>query len=320
MILLIDAYNLIIRNYVKNPHLNEDGENIGAVASTITSLYFLIKKFSPKQIYLCFEGKNSGSRRRRSFHDYKDGRKAPHTIKNYSQSNLNSNFWWCINKVVELIEFLPICILSKDNLEADDIISFICKNFKNKEITIVSTDKDYYQLINKNISVYSPIKNVLYNYENFLETFKILPVNWLIFKAISGDSSDNIAKIPLRIGIKTLLKKFPELSKNKFDITSFIELTKTKDNKIFDNYIDLLTSNYDLMNLIENKQLSWINEKALKLQIADFEPKFDSINFDMMSHKYGIGYNFSQNEFSFLFKRLRNEFTSEKSNIREIWQ
>lgn len=319
--ILIDAYNLIIRNYVKSSLLNDEGENIGAVTGTITSLYYLLKKFPSRQVYLCFEGKNSGQRRRKSFHDYKDGRKAPHTIKSYnSDLNLNTNFWWCLNRIVELLDFLPICSLSLDNLEADDIISFLCKRFNDEKILIVSNDKDYFQLVDNNVSIYRPVKDELINYENFLLNFELLPKNWLILKSLSGDSSDNIQKIPLRIGLKTLLKRYPELKEKVYDIDMFIDLVKSKDDKKMFEYFDILKSNYELMNLVENNQFSYLNENILKNKIINFDPQFDSINFDMMSHKYGVSYKFSQMDFSFLFKKLKNEFTSEKSNIREVWK
>ena len=156
-IILVDTFNLFIRCFSTSQEVNENGLHIGAITSSVMSLYSWINKFSPDAMFLCYEGKKSGLRRRRSFHDYKDGRRNPHTISNIEYNEKNA-FWNELKVFFSLVEQMPFCNLSIDYLEADDVISYLSKKFKDDEVIIISTDEDYYQLISDNISVYSPTK------------------------------------------------------------------------------------------------------------------------------------------------------------------
>lgn len=89
--------------------------------------------------------------------------------------------------------------------EGDDVISVIAKkeSKKNNEILIISTDKDYIQLLtNKNIKLYSPIK------KDFITSLN--PPMDLEIKVLSGDASDNIPGVKSRCGIKTARKMIDE--------------------------------------------------------------------------------------------------------------
>ena len=90
-------------------------------------------------------------------------------------------------------------------MEADDVIGWITHNLPG-DITVVSVDQDMLQLINNNVQVYSPIKKVMVNISNFKQHTGVdTPENFLKYKALIGDKSDNIPGIP-RVGKKTALK------------------------------------------------------------------------------------------------------------------
>lgn len=90
-------------------------------------------------------------------------------------------------------------------MEADDVIAWLAHTKKDREMTIVTVDKDMYQLINKNISVYSPIKKVMINDTNFQSQTGCSKQDFLHVKALTGDKSDNIPGVP-RVGEKTAMK------------------------------------------------------------------------------------------------------------------
>ncbi len=53
-----------------------------------------------------------------------------------------------------------------ENIEADDVIGYCAKHiFKDNKTTIMSTDKDFLQLVDENIKVYSPTKKKMYDEE-----------------------------------------------------------------------------------------------------------------------------------------------------------
>ena len=78
-----------------------------------------------------------------------------------------------VQRSVEYLEQLPITILSIDNIEADDTIAYISTTVLPKsDIIIMSTDKDFIQLVDNRISVWSPTKKKFYDTKEVLEDFE----------------------------------------------------------------------------------------------------------------------------------------------------
>ena len=92
-----------------------------------------------------------------------------------------------------------------NRMEADDVIAWLSHTLTDHELTIVTVDHDMYQLINENTSVYSPIKKITINNDNFEQTVGVSKEKFLSYKALMGDKSDNIPGVP-RVGKKTALK------------------------------------------------------------------------------------------------------------------
>lgn len=90
-------------------------------------------------------------------------------------------------------------------MEADDVIAWLAHNNKDSHITIVTVDQDMYQLIDSKTSVYSPIKKIMVNTQNFEKVTGVRREQFLKYKALIGDKSDNIPGVP-RVGNKTALK------------------------------------------------------------------------------------------------------------------
>jgi 5'-3' exonuclease len=96
-------------------------------------------------------------------------------------------------------------------MEADDVISWICKNEKGKKI-IVTSDQDFWQLIDEDISVYNAIKKVEINQTNFNQHSPVFQDQFLIYKCFIGDVSDNIGGVRGigKVRAKRLLENWPE--------------------------------------------------------------------------------------------------------------
>jgi len=318
-ILLVDFFNLFIRCFSTIKDVNASGKHVGAITGSLMSLYSLYKKFEPNYIFLCYEGKNSGMRRRKSFHDYKDGRKNPHTVFG---DDLNSaeEFWQELQLFYDITTLLPIYSLSIDYLEADDLISYLNFKFKDEQKIIMSTDEDYYQLISDNTKIYSPVKKneigekgLIVDKQYLKDRFNILPENWLLRKSLMGDRSDNVEKSIKGLGDKTIQKLFPELGEKKYSIAEFQELLKNKDQKnkkiqqlIKEETIERIKNNYELMDLLNfDKILSIRNKTAIENQLKNSENTLDLFNLDLLLQKNLINLPISFLTFSFMFKRLQ---------------
>lgn len=90
-------------------------------------------------------------------------------------------------------------------MEADDVIAWLTHQMTGNNITVVTVDQDMLQLINENVDVYSPIKKVFINNDNFVEQTGVDKKNFLPYKCLLGDKSDNIPGLT-RVGKKTALK------------------------------------------------------------------------------------------------------------------
>jgi 5'-3' exonuclease len=119
----------------------------------------------------------------------------------------------------------------------------------------MSTDKDFLQLVSDRISVWSPTKKKLYNPEKVLEEYKVTSKNLLLSRIFEGDQSDNIKGV-MGIGIKTLLKNFPQFGEDgKVTRDEIIkEAQKNKGSRFYDlilDGIDTIHLNHKLMQLEE---------------------------------------------------------------------
>ena len=236
-VLLIDGLNTFIRAFSVNPSLNEDGSHVGGLVGFLKSVRFAVNKFKPTRCIIVFDGKGGSKPRQKIYSQYKAGRKV--------RSRLNRNVDWAINpqdehesmklqigRLIEYLEHLPLTLLALDKLEADDIISYVTNvTLKESKTTIMSTDKDFLQLVSPRVKLYSPTKKITYDEELVKKEFGIYPQNMLTCRVIDGDKSDGIPGVR-GIGIKTLIKEFPELTQNeKFDIKRLLILSSSKTTK-----------------------------------------------------------------------------------------
>lgn len=139
------------------------------------------------------------------------------------------------NEIARLLQYLPVTMARAPNFEADDTIGTLCENMKDEDLTIITNDSDYIQLLQKgykSCNVYNPIKKL------FMEAPKYPYIAW---KCLNGDTSDNIPAIlkPKKaldtVNDPELFKKFMEVEENRaaFNINrELIEFAKVKEDDI----------------------------------------------------------------------------------------
>ena len=243
-VLLIDGLNTFIRVFSAIPTTNDDGVHIGGIVGFLRSLAYTINMVRPTRTIIVFDGKGGSNRRRKIFPQYKMGRKMSHRLNRahdfLTRDDEKQMMVHQLNRVVEYLECLPLTIINMDNIEADDVIGYCSKHVFKDKVTIMSTDKDFLQLIDDRIQVYSPTKKLMYNQERVLEEYGIHPKNFLLFRVLDGDKSDSIPGIK-GAGIKTLLKMFPWLGEpHQYTIEDLLKSADTKKTqyKLCENMVD----------------------------------------------------------------------------------
>ncbi|MBT4207978.1 hypothetical protein HOE22_06495 [Candidatus Woesearchaeota archaeon] len=260
-ILLVDGLNLFIRCFSVIPTTNTNGVHVGGISGFLKSLGYAIKLLSPTRTIIVFDGKGGSTRRRKLFPDYKAQRKTKIRLnRSDSFENLDDerqSMMMQLSRTAEYLETLPVTIISVDNIEADDAMAYIAKQLlPESNHVIMSTDKDFLQLVNDKISVWSPTKKKLYKPDNLKEEYEISANNFLTYRLLEGDKSDNIPGV-MGVGLKTAIKRFPQLLDENVDVSIGDLLKTASDNKgikIYDNVTnseDKLRLNYKLMQLDE---------------------------------------------------------------------
>lgn len=194
-VLLIDTNNLSMRCLFALAYDPTDTSFTIYKNAFLTSLCKSVRQFKPNKIIFCMEGFHNW--RRDVFTDYKcsraPGREAsPVDFDAFFQ--MNNEFIEDSSKSLQNCLFLKV-----HRLEADDLIALTTKYMPQWDITLISTDKDFYQLHKyPNFKQWDPIKN------KFIQV--IDPNVALMQKIITGDKSDDIPQLKKGVGPKTVEK------------------------------------------------------------------------------------------------------------------
>lgn len=272
-ILLLDGLNLFFRNFAMLNMVNPDGAHIGGLGGFFRSLGAMIRQTQPTEVYLVFDGAGSATSRKNIIPEYKSGRSL--TRVNWEVfENIEEEDTAKVDQIVRIIQYLktlPVKTLSLDKAEADDIIAYLSTTLIEKpedKIFIVSSDKDFLQLVSNQVTVYRPMEKKYYTEEVFRAKYKISPKNFILYKILLGDQSDKIKGIK-GLGEKGLLKKFPELKERIMSFDDLLEICegKFKDHVVYSRVllaVSDLEKSYKVMDLskplLDEKDKEYLNE------------------------------------------------------------
>ena len=293
-ILIVDSMNTFIRSFSTLKAMNPQGHHIGGLVGFLRSLGYLVRTVDPTRVICVFDGKGSSTNRKNIDPNYKAQRQHVR-ITNWGMYDSKQEEYESMSAQLErlkdYLDYLPVQCLTMEKLEADDIIAHLAleASKSGKKVTIVSSDKDFLQLIDGNINVYSPIKKTLFTVDNIQEELGVLPQNYNIVKALLGDNSDNLSGVK-GLGLKTVIKEFPEIVNTPGYTLQKIydECEKNIDGKsIFAKIIydwERVKTNYQLMNLhegvLDDKEilhiLSVLKEPTPALQSGAFLHMLDT--------------------------------------------
>ena len=198
---LIDGHNVLYRTFFGLPRLSApDGTPTNVVLGTARILLKILREEHPAAIAAVFDSPEP-TPRHLLFPEYKANRlKVPEDL--LAQVPL----------VMEVLDALGIPRIEEPGTEADDVIGTLSRLAEERgmEVVIISSDKDLYQLVSKNVCVRDGLKERTVGEEQVREAFGVEPGQVVELLALAGDPSDNIPGIP-GIGEKTasgLIREF----------------------------------------------------------------------------------------------------------------
>ena len=200
-ILMIDGLNLFFRNFAVMNMVNPDGIHIGGLGGFFRSLGAMIRQTQPTQVYVIFDGAGSANNRKNINPLYKSGRDLQRITNWDAFDDKDDEDDAKVDQMVRIIQYLktlPVKTCSIDKVEADDIIAYLAGVTPQKpedKVFIVSSDKDFLQLINENVIVYRPMEKEYYTEQTVIDKYKMSPKNFILHKTLLGDSSDKIKGI-----------------------------------------------------------------------------------------------------------------------------
>lgn len=186
---LIDATAFCYRAFYAVRGLSTSyGQPTNAIYGFLNILNKIIKDKKPQYLAVCFDVSRKTFRSEK-FAEYKAQRQA-------MPDGLSSQ----IPIIKEIMTAYRVPVFEQEGFEADDIIATLARKAKEAGLcsTVVSADKDLLQLVEEMVDVFNPQKDesVIYDTEKVREKFGLAPGQIPDLIALSGDSIDNIPKIP----------------------------------------------------------------------------------------------------------------------------
>jgi DNA polymerase I len=262
-ILLVDGTMNFIRTWSVVPTLTDNGEHCGGISGFLTTLGYAIRLLKPTRVIVVFDGKGGSVRRRKIYPEYKNKRKVAMRVNRAyeelsdPEEEVKSMMRQISALVNDFLTTLPVSVVAIDNIEADDTIGYITTELFNKpnnRVTIMSADRDFLQLVNERVCVWSPVKKKIYGINDIINQYNIHPTNFVYYRVLEGDTSDNIGGIK-GLGLKTVIKRFPMLTEQtEATLDELINHAKNRVNeaKIYETVLQnehILKRNYKLMQL-----------------------------------------------------------------------
>jgi len=269
-VLIVDGLNLYLRAFAVNGALNDNGVPVGGLTGFLRSLAYAIREVNPTRVIVVYDGAGGSQRRRKIHPEYKTNRKPGKRItrwdafKNATEEKDAMKIQF--SRLIEYLDLLPINVISIDRIEADDTIAYIAHTLMKEDVTIMSADQDFLQLVNDRITVWSPTKKKFYTPRMVMDDYGVPAHNFLMYKILMGDKSDNIEGVK-GLGPKKLPKIVPDLlTQNTLDLDFILEHAGKGEEPMHKRIVESetqLKTNEELMDL-KNPPISG----ELKLQIT----------------------------------------------------
>lgn len=165
--------------------LHYKGQPTGVIFGFLNQLFTIAQQTRPDQIVFAWDSRKSKRRLRYPFYKVRN--------KDRNDEDLQAAFAQFIKLRTSILPKLGFLnnVLST-GYEADDIIAKVAEDNTRVHITIVSSDADLYQLLNRTTEIYNPNKKSVYTDKDFQQEYGIQPKQWAEVKSIAGCATDKV--------------------------------------------------------------------------------------------------------------------------------
>jgi len=197
--LLIDGNNLACRCAFANQELtSHDGTSTSVHYGFLNSLIALKEQYTNYQFLIVWDGKSKRRIREASAaveqrliaSGYKENRDKENMPQPLLDFHIQSPY------LKKGLYQTGIPQIRLEDFEADDVIASYCKFLKDHYVVIVTSDKDYFQLLDSHVEMWDGMKQKLFTADVFKKEYGIEPLQHVDCGALMGDSGDNIFGVP----------------------------------------------------------------------------------------------------------------------------
>lgn len=296
---LVDGSALVYRSYfafIKNPLINSKGENTSAPYGVTRAIIKILDTEKPDYFAVVFDTPEP-TFRHKTFASYKANRpKMPDEMVDQ------------LPRIRQIIEAFKIPILEFPGYEADDVIGTLAKRAEKEalDVYMVTSDKDFMQLVSSNIKVYNPKKAEeaaeILDEDGVRGKMGIGPENIVDLLGLMGDSVDNVPGVP-GVGIKTALQL----------VQSFGSIESILENS------DKISKQSTRKNIEENKELALLSKDLVIIKIdVPMDISFEQLKFREPDNAKLVEL-FKELEYNSLISRFMTRDMQIKSDYRTLY-
>jgi len=210
-ILLVDGSNLLFQMFYGMPAriIGRQGKPIQGTLGFVGALLKMVRKLQPTHLAVLFDGETYNPRGELD-ENYKANR------EDYSIMPEEETPFSQLSDIYAALDYLGICHCETIDCETDDWMAAYALGLgKTHKMTLMSQDSDFFQLITDKVSVlrYRGDNSVLCDPTYIREKLQIEPEQYVDYKCLTGDASDNIRGVD-KVGPKTaamLMRQFGSL-------------------------------------------------------------------------------------------------------------
>jgi DNA polymerase I len=220
--LIVFDGNYMLQRALHTPvfqELTHNGKPTGGIFGTIRAISECLVKYPSRKCVMVWDGKRS-ERRMEMFPEYKANRRAKDAEERKAKKEFRALLRDQMKKLIKILPHLGVVNMRLPKREGDDLIYLIAKEWYRSgkqgaaKTVVVTEDKGLLQVVNKHVHVYQPSKKIFVSSANFKRVTGVPRCNYLLARAINGDSSgayknsDNIDGVYLvgEKGVRDLLQ------------------------------------------------------------------------------------------------------------------